>query len=79
MRESSAKLDSRSWLAAKARSDFEAAGWTVTDISGYAGGNIAHSTAYFRPGTPEESAAQELGREFGLRVEPRFLTRRLAG
>lgn len=59
-------------LAAKAKSDFEAEGWTVTDVSGYAGGNIPHSTAYFRPGTAEESAAQELGREFGLRVEPRF-------
>jgi hypothetical protein len=59
-------------LAAKAKSDFEAAGWTVTGISGYAGGNIPHSTVYFRPGTSEESAAQELGREFGLRVEPRF-------
>ena len=59
-------------LAAKAKSDFESQGWTVTEISGYAGGNIAHSTVYFRPGTSEESAAQELGREFGLRVEPRF-------
>jgi hypothetical protein len=59
-------------LAAQAKSDFEARGWTVTNISGYSGGNIAQSTAYFRPGTAEESAAQELGREFGLRVEPRF-------
>jgi hypothetical protein len=58
-------------LAAKAKTDFEAAGWTVTDISGYPGA-IPHSTVYFRPGTPEEGAAQELGREFGLRVEPRF-------
>ena len=30
------------------------------------------STVYFRPGTAEQAAAQELGREFGLRVEPRF-------
>ena len=58
-------------LAAKAKSDFEAAGWTVTDISGYPGA-IPHSTVYFRPGTKEEAAAQELGKEFGLRVEPRF-------
>lgn len=59
-------------LAARAKSDFEAAGWTVTAISGYGQGVVEHSTAYFRPGTPEEAAAQELGREFGLRVEPRF-------
>jgi LytR cell envelope-related transcriptional attenuator len=58
-------------LAAKAKSDFESAGWTVTDISGYPGA-IPHSTVYFRPGTGEEAAAQELGKEFGLRVEPRF-------
>jgi len=59
-------------LAAQAKSDFEAKGWTVTNISGYSGGNIGQSTVYYRPGTAEESAAQELGREFGLRVEPRF-------
>ena len=59
-------------LAAEAKSDFESAGWTVTSISGYGEGVVDHSTAYFRPGTSEEAAAQELGREFGLRVEPRF-------
>jgi LytR cell envelope-related transcriptional attenuator len=59
-------------LAARAKSDFESAGWTVTAISGYGEGVIAHSTVYFRPGTSEEAAAQELGREFGLHVEPRF-------
>jgi LytR cell envelope-related transcriptional attenuator len=58
-------------LAARAKSDFEAAGWTVTAISGFPG-KIPQSTVYFRPGTSEEAAAQELGREFGLRVEPRF-------
>jgi hypothetical protein len=59
-------------LAAQAKSDFEAAGWTVTAISGYGEGVVDHSTVYFRPGTSEEAAAHELGREFGLRVEPRF-------
>ncbi len=59
-------------LAAQAKADFEAAGWAVTEISGYSGGTVPASTAYFRPGTSEEAAAQELGREFGLRVEPRF-------
>ncbi len=59
-------------LAAQAKADFEAAGWTVTDVSGYGEGTVPASTVYFRPGTSEEAAAQELGREFGLRVEPRF-------
>jgi hypothetical protein len=59
-------------LAARAQSDFEGAGWQVTAASNYSAGNIPTSTVYFRPGTGEEAAAQELGQEFGLRVEPRF-------
>jgi LytR cell envelope-related transcriptional attenuator len=61
-------------LAAQAKQDFEARGWTVVEDGNYPEekGVVAVSTAYFRPGTAEESAAQELGREFGLRVEPRF-------
>ena len=58
-------------LAARARDDFEQAGWTVTEIGGYPG-VIPTSTVYYTPGTNEEEQAQELGREFGLRVEPRF-------
>ena len=33
---------------------------------------IPTSTVYYRPGTGEQAAAQEIGRAFGLRVEPRF-------
>ena len=58
-------------LAAQARDDFEQAGWTVAEIGGYPG-VIPTSTVYYTPGTNEEEQAQELGREFGLRVEPRF-------
>jgi hypothetical protein len=58
-------------LAAQARNDFEQAGWTVTEIGGYPG-VIPTSTVYYTPGTNEEEQAQEVGREFGLRVEPRF-------
>jgi hypothetical protein len=58
-------------LAAQARDDFEQAGWTVTEIGGYPG-VIPTSTVYYTPGTNEEEQAQEVGREFGLRVEPRF-------
>ena len=59
-------------LAARARSDFEVAGWNVTDASNYSGQNIPTSTVYYRPGTGEEAAARNLARTFDLKVEPRF-------
>jgi len=59
-------------LAARAAADFRSAGWTVAEIGGYPGATIPTSTVYFRPGTDEQPAAQEIGRAFGLRVEPRF-------
>ena len=33
---------------------------------------IPTSTVYYRPGTGEQSSAQQIGTEFGLRAEPRF-------
>ena len=59
-------------LAARAAADFRSAGWTVAEIGGYPGAAIPTSTVYYRPGTDEQTAAQEIGRAFGLRVEPRF-------
>jgi hypothetical protein len=59
-------------LAARAAADFRSAGWTVSEIGGYPGATIPTSTVYYRPGTDEQTAAQEIGRAFGLRVEPRF-------
>ena len=59
-------------LAARAAADFRSAGWTVAEIGGYPGATIPTSTVYYRPGTNEQTAAQEIGRAFGLRVEPRF-------
>jgi hypothetical protein len=59
-------------LAAQAAADFRADGWTVVTVGNYSQGIIPTSTVYFRPGTEEEAAAQELGRKFNLRVEPRF-------
>jgi hypothetical protein len=59
-------------LAAEAAADFRADGWTVITVGNYSQGIIPTSTVYFRPGTDEEAAAQELGRKFNLRVEPRF-------
>ena len=59
-------------LAAQAAADLRDAGYTVTEIGGYPGAAIPSSTVYYRPGTAEEAAAQQLGRAFGFRVEPRF-------
>lgn len=58
-------------LAARGASDFESAGWTVTDIGGY-NGQIPVSTVYYREGTAEKDAADFLARAFGMRAEPRF-------
>ncbi len=58
-------------LAARGASDFESAGWTVTDIGGY-NGQIPVSTVYYREGTAEKDAADFLSQAFGLRAEPRF-------
>jgi hypothetical protein len=58
-------------LAARGKSDFEAAGWTVTDTGGY-NGRIPVSTVYYRPGTAEQDAAELLATTFGLRAESRF-------
>lgn len=59
-------------LAAEAARDFRANGWTVSATGNYSKGTIPTSTAYYRPGTDEQAAAELLASEFGLRVEPRF-------
>nr|WP_239028606.1 LytR C-terminal domain-containing protein [Pseudonocardia acidicola] len=59
-------------LAAQAAQDFRNSGWTVTAEGNYPSGIISTSTVYYRPGTDEQAAAQLLGSQFGLRVEPRF-------
>jgi hypothetical protein len=59
-------------LGARAAGEVRNAGWTVTEIGGFPGADLPTSTVYYRPGTNEEAAAQEIGRAFGLRVEPRF-------
>jgi CelD/BcsL family acetyltransferase involved in cellulose biosynthesis len=59
-------------LAARAAADFRAQGWTVADVSNYADGIIPATTAYYRPGTDEETAAKALAAEFGIRADQRF-------
>lgn len=59
-------------LASRAAEDFRRAGWRVDEVGNYPHGIIPTSTVYFTPKSGEETAAQELGRQFGLRVAPRF-------
>jgi hypothetical protein len=59
-------------LAERAAADFRNAGWNVADVSNYPQGIIPETTAYFRPGTDEETAARALAAQFGMRAEPRF-------
>jgi hypothetical protein len=59
-------------LAERAAQDFRNAGWNVADVSNYPQGIIPETTAYFRPGTDEETAAKALAAQFGMRAEPRF-------
>ncbi len=60
-------------LAARAADDFRTDGWTVDAVANYPYGTIPTSTVYFRPGTSEQSAAEAMGKAFGMRVEPRFV------
>jgi hypothetical protein len=59
-------------LAARAARDLAAAGWTVVEVGNYPWGTIPTTTVYYQEGTPEQAAAEEIGAQFGMRVEPRF-------
>ncbi|MDQ3765034.1 MAG: LytR C-terminal domain-containing protein [Actinomycetota bacterium] len=59
-------------LAARAADDLTAAGWMVVDVGNYAQGIISTTTVYYQEGTEEQAFAEEIGAEFGIRVEPRF-------
>jgi hypothetical protein len=59
-------------LANTAADDFRTAGWNVEVVGNYPFGVVPTSTAYYRPGTAEQPAAQELAGEFGMRSDVRF-------
>jgi LytR cell envelope-related transcriptional attenuator len=63
-----------SGLAQQAADDFIRHGWNVVTVGNYPerAARLTTSTVYFRPGTGEEAAAQELAKQFNLKVEPRF-------
>lgn len=59
-------------LAARAASDLRADGWNVAEAANYPYGIIPTTTAYFTPGTDEETAAKALATAYGMKAEPRF-------
>jgi hypothetical protein len=59
-------------LAAKAADDFRADGWNIAEAANYPYGIIPTTTAFFTPGTDEETAAKALATAFGMKAEPRF-------
>lgn len=59
-------------LAARAADELRANGWNVVEVGNYPYGVIATTTAYYTPGTDEETAARSLAAAFGMKVEPRF-------
>ena len=59
-------------LAHRAADDFRAAGYDVPEAGNYPWGKIATTTVYYRPGTPEQTDAEQVAAQFGARAEPRF-------
>ncbi|NWJ73363.1 LytR C-terminal domain-containing protein [Pseudonocardia sp. ICBG1122] len=59
-------------LAEKAAGEFRTNGWTVSQVQNYSQGVIPTTTVYYRQGTAEKAAAEEIARKFGIRSEPRF-------
>lgn len=61
-----------SGLAARAAADLRADGWNVVEVSNYPYGVIPTTTAFYTPGTDEETAAKALASWFSMKAEPRF-------
>ncbi|WP_370969428.1 caspase family protein [Amycolatopsis sp. cg9] len=59
-------------LAEKAADDLRARGWNVAEVMNYSQGVLPKTTAYYRPGTDEETAAKQIEAENHLPAEPRF-------
>jgi LytR cell envelope-related transcriptional attenuator len=61
-----------SGLANRAADEFRAQGWNIAEAGNYPYGVIPTTTAYYTPGTDEETAAKALASAFGMKAEPRF-------
>jgi LytR cell envelope-related transcriptional attenuator len=59
-------------FAATAARDFRETGWDVVEVGNYSESIIPTTTAYFRPGTPEEAAAKAIAFRFNMKSAPRL-------
>ncbi len=59
-------------LAAQAADDLRAVGWNVVEVGNYPYGTIPTTTVYYREGTAERKAAEDIADDFGMRLEKRF-------
>jgi hypothetical protein len=59
-------------LAARAADDLRADGWNVVEAANYPYGIIPTTTAFYTPGTDEETAAKAIASWFNMKAEPRF-------
>jgi len=61
-----------SGLGEQAADDLRAVGWNVVSVGNYPYGTIPTSSAYYRSGTAEQQAAEDIADDFGMKVQPRF-------
>lgn len=61
-----------SGLASQAADDLRAVGWNVISVGNYPYGTIPTTTVYYRPGTAEQAAAEDIADDFGMKVQARF-------
>jgi hypothetical protein len=47
-------------------------GWNVVSVGNYPYGTIPTTTVYYRAGTAEQAAAEDIADDFGMKVEERF-------
>ncbi|MTD58630.1 LytR C-terminal domain-containing protein [Amycolatopsis pithecellobii] len=59
-------------LAARAAADLRADGWNVAEVSNYPYGVIPTTTAFYTPGTDEETAAKAIATSFAMKADGRF-------
>jgi LytR cell envelope-related transcriptional attenuator len=59
-------------LAAQAADDLRAVGWDVVSVGNYPYGTIPTTTVYYRSGTAERAAAEDIADDFGMKVDERF-------
>ncbi|WP_182346598.1 LytR C-terminal domain-containing protein [Tomitella gaofuii] len=59
-------------LAGDTAGTLESEGWSVAHVGNYNDGEVPRSAVYYGDGAGEKAAAQKVGAELGLPVEPRF-------